>query len=525
MTPTGTTVDLEPTGIDASASCVLRRALGRLDERGRFDAGDLPALREAVRALAEETASVDHPAELLGPWHGLGERARSALRDLVATDLRTSAALYPHGSVWTGLIRAFRHVDAHLTGWRRASPLRRHVVRSAVRLHDGPMHAGRRARAALGRRRWGRAARPSIADALAALGRDPRWLIGDYVRGVALPPSAPGYWDDPGRNVVHGYHLGLDLLATPSGVCCIEANLRTGLYRDRAPARVGSSIPVGAMALARSLGARRVIWVELQKIPLSDRVLGELAAAAREAGITVEILEDPTQFCRGPRSSLAHEVGVYRPLDEVPPNTLVLSRRQRSWGGDYLVTHKEPSTRVLDAYLRETGDRNFFVLPLTRDPDVPEASDPGLPNVVYKYPDSGSGKGVFFMRARDKAHAVEMARRLDRRRGEPPGLFQRFARGSLAEGRRVFDVRTEIFVTPRGVRFGAALRRVSGSPVPDHVPYGLVDHTAAFASNLSAGGRLERPGEEMPAVRQAALSVGEAFRRALNDTFVAGPAR
>ena len=119
--------------------------------------------------------------------------------------------------------------------------------------------------------------------------------------------------------------------------------------------------------------------------------------------------------------------------------------------------------------------------------------------------------------------AVAIARELDGKMGEPPGLFQPFVCSRLLPGRRIYDIRAELFITPFQARHAFSIRREATRPLPDRVGEGLVDGAGVFTSNLATGGSFAPldPGEEEE-IRDASLAVGEALIRVLNETFDTG---
>ena len=130
------------------------------------------------------------------------------------------------------------------------------------------------------------------------------------------------------------------------------------------------------------------------------------------------------------------------------------------------------------------------------------------------------------MKARDTSHALTLAREIDRRTGEPPGLFQPFTCSRLLEGRRIFDVRTEIFLSPLGTWYLVAFRREGSRPLPEDLPEGVFPTTGVFTSNLSTGGVMSAVREdEERELRDAALAVGDALRTVLERTFQTRPDR
>jgi hypothetical protein len=210
-----------------------------------------------------------------------------------------------------------------------------------------------------------------------------------------------------------------------------------------------------------------------------------------------------------------------------PDDSLVVRRNVFPVGSDFVLNHKELLTRSLVSMLKEIGETRVFCLPMTRVPmDVQKPRVQGLPNLVYKYPESMAGAGVFFLHARDREHALSMARELDRVSGEPPGLFQPFRCSLLREGRRVFDVRAEIFVSPLETRYLTSFMRVSSQSVPSEFPEGVFPSKGVFTSNFSTGGTLHQVEEnEKTALIEAAMAVGGALRRILERTFRTHPGR
>lgn len=505
---------------------LIRHATDRIGPSGEFHPRDLPALRAAVEAIRSSPTPLDHPAALFGPWEGLAGRARSALRRMVEQDMAGALDWLPSGYLWTSLIRGGWELDRFLHVRSMAPRVRGRVVSLTCRLAGGPTAARARIVDRIRRRRWGAGSRAGPQDMLAALDRSPRWLLGDFAQGIQVDARARGYFHDPSRNVVTAYYVGLDLMPTPSGICCIEANLRPGIDDSRWAVLDGDPMVDGILNAAVRQKARHVLWLEGEGPPLPARIVSDLRSLARAAGIRGEVLEDPRMPSRSPLPS-----GIERPNRwgvplAVPENTLVVRRNEFPVGSDSLVAHKEPFIRSLHSELLKTGgNHGVFTLPMTRVPlQVPDPAGPGLPNLVYKYPDSFAGKGVFFLRARDTEHATTMARELDQRHGEPPGMFQPFICPYLLENRRVYDVRVELLVSPLGVWYLGSMRRESTRSIPEEIPHGVSPSEGVFASNLNRGGVLTMvPRREEEKVRAAARTVGLALQRILGRTFVAGP--
>jgi hypothetical protein len=191
-------------------------------------------------------------------------------------------------------------------------------------------------------------------------------------------------------------------------------------------------------------------------------------------------------------------------------------------GPDHLVSNKELFSNALRRELAKTGDRRVSVLPFDVTPgDVRAPDDPGLPNLVYKYPSQNRGVGVFFLKARDAEHAVTLGRIIDRRTGEQGGRFQPLAVSTLLPGRKVYEYRAWILTSPVGVRFLGARRRETASPIPAELPEGIVEDRNPFINTGFFGNISTRadPAEE-PLIRDAALGVAEGIQSFLERGFV-----
>jgi hypothetical protein len=507
--------------MDGHNRTIVRQALARLDARGRFSSEDGPRLHQVADDLRAGPIVIDHPADLFGPWGELTPNARTAFRRVVEKEIVDTMSFFPRGELWNGVIRGGWEVDRYLAENRVHPWARRPLIAFTNRLTAGPMNLRNRLMRKARWRTWQRGRDLTLEALLVALGRGPSWLLGDFVQGVEVDPRARGYYLDAARNVVFGYHVGMDLMPTAEGMICLETNLQIGIGDYRLPVQPENPVADGVLEAALDLRARRVLWLEGHRAPLPHWMMQELTERGRALGIQVEFLEDPRV---GRRRTAPRESGVPNRaswVGWVPDDTLVMRRNEFPVGPDFVINDKEPSIRALHAVLTETGETRVKVLPQTRVPADPlESAGEGLPNLVYKYPDSMSGLGVYFMKVGESSRAVALARELDRRTGEKPGLFQRFVLSDLMPGGRVFDYRAEILLTPPGVWFLGAFRREASLPHPDRVPDGIVDAPGALTSNYSRGGILSRvEGDDLQRVEEAALAVGNALRTALSRTF------
>ena len=507
--------------MSSAPSAVIRRALARLGADGRFHPDDVPGVR-AVAAEIGAGEPIDDPEDLFGPWVDLPTGAQDALRALIEADISRRMDLYPHGSFWTGLVRGARILDRFLVDHGDPFRLRGAVVGLAGHLHGGPRNVWQRACRARHRRDWKYGSRPSLAAMLTALERDPHWLVGGFARGVRSDPRARSLYHDPSANVVFGHQIGIDLIDTPEGLFCTEANLQPGLDSPIAAELIGDVMVDGIVGAAVDQGARRILWMEADRLPLARWTLTKLHESVRRAGLSLDVFEDP---CMPPHVDAPPEGQRSRrwPHRVRPPhNSLVVRRNSFEVGADFAISNKEPFIRGVGRIL--AAEARVRTLPMTRHPgDVALPSDPGLPNLVYKYADSFHAQGVFFMRARDAEHALAMARELDRQHGEPPGLFQPFKPPRFLEDRRVFDLRALILVTPIETRYLGAVRNEQSNVIPERASEGILERKLFVPKgNLGSSGQPLDP-ELEGRCRDATIAIGDAIRQLVHEGFVDRP--
>jgi len=321
--------------------------------------------------------------------------------------------------------------------------------------------------------------------------------------------------------------VGFDFIPAPSGVWCVEANPGTGLIGSPDPQGFDPDpVVAGIFDLARDLGMRRVLWMGSDTIRVWPRTLEALARCAHDTGLDLDVRDDP----RLPRryDLPAGRAPRRRPAgapDDVPDDTLVVGHNEYAIGPDHVLSDKELFIRSMAGAPEGVGESPVRVPPMTRlPPPLPSGSDPNLPNLVYKFPDSSQGRGVFFMRVRDAAQAIIIARALDREHGEPPGLFQPFVLSSLLPGRRIYDVRAHAFLSPVGCRYLGGQRRESVRTLPDRLEEGLVQQRVAFTSNISQGNlRADIPADEEPRIAAAASAAAETIAGILKRGFRTTP--
>jgi hypothetical protein len=362
-----------------------------------------------------------------------------------------------------------------------------------------------------------------VGDLLTGLGRLPRWLLGDYLTGVRVDPRARGFYHDRGRNVIWAYSVGVDLIPSNDGVWCVEANLSSGAFQEDGWEELETDRAIERLFLAvREMGVETLWWHGMDWFPVHPRLTHALTKTARAAGMKIIIQEDfripaPAEFPDGLPRPQKRLMSPTHP----PENTLVFRRNDYRVGSDWVVSDKEPFIRSIGTSLREAGDERCRVPAMTLTPTtLLPPTDDGMPNLVYKYPNSEWGFGVHFMRVSEPAHAVAIARQLDRETGNPPGLFQPFVTSRLLPGRRVYDIRCELMISPLGVEIIYWDRRESQQSIPPVLEEGLVRDKGVYNSNIATGGEGAPmdPAEE-DELRDAALAVGEGLVRLLSRGF------
>ncbi|MFC1660070.1 hypothetical protein ACFL3S_01210 [Gemmatimonadota bacterium] len=505
---------------------ILQAASQRLDETGYFRTEDVRSLRTAVDALRGAGVAPDHPSQVFGPWKSLPEPARGALRRLAEEEISRVMSLHPRGRLWPLLARRARSASVGLEARGRYPRLTSWADQWSSRVVTAPSKLRERIDVMVHRASWARGDRVSAAGLLAMLGRRPRWLLGDYLTDVRVDPRARGFFHDRGRNVIWGYSVGIDLIPAPDGVWCVEANLNSGAFEFEKEEDWdlfdGDGAVERMLQAAKNQGVSTVWWHGVDGGNIHPKLLEALEEKARALGLDLILREDYLiPFAEGfPAGTSLPGKRLMSPQDP-PENTLVIRRNDYYVGSDEILSNKEPFIRGIGAALEESGDQRFRVPAMTREPEIlTPLSDDGLPNLVYKYPYFAWGHGVFFMRVRNADEAVAIARRLDRERGNPPGLFQPFVCSRLLPGRRVFDVRCEMLITPRGVSYITAFKRESNQPIPNELDEGLVSAKGVFTANTSTGGTSSLMDlDEGDEIRDAAMAVGEAVVRLLSRGF------
>lgn len=463
------------------------------------------------------------PDALFGPWDELPPNAQEGIRRTLEEEILGGARWMPRRPLWTHPV----HQVFTLAGMfrkREAPGLARSISYMGEKLWGGPRSLRRKLREAALRSAT-RAGEPrTLRELLFLLGREPHWLTVPYAKGVEVPQPCRGFYSDPEKNYTEGYLLGLDLIPNEGGIWCIEANLGAALREDRRRFFERDPVSLRVLEMVREKRVKRLVWIVPAHTPLNPWLMGQLAEGARVQGFQLEVREDP----RVPtRLDLPH--GAPEPLrtvfpPEPTPDTLVVKTRGWGVGSDLVVNHKSLFLRNLDWALEETGETRVRAPVMTRNPPAIPLQDNGLPNLVYKFPGMDKGRGVFFLRARGQEHARELARGLDREMGQKAGLFQPYLLSNLLPGRRFYDVRTLLFVSPDDVVPLGGLRKESAHPIPELQEDGVIRDRRPFSMSIYYGNDYAPlASEEVKELDDASRAVGEAIQRILSRGFITGP--
>jgi hypothetical protein len=499
----------------------MARGLRQLDSDGRLAAEDARLLRRVIAETSREHRLdvVMDPERHFGPFESLPGEAQVAIVRAIRDDDWWRTAGRNLGGWYFAMGQLVRGARAKVEGtafWHKTGALTE-VVQAL--LQSGP----RRGLQEVYRQRllWqGRfMPRPTLAAVLKLADVEPWNFAIGYTRGIPQLPAFRGFWHDPSRHHTVGVMVGIDLLPGQDGWWCIETNLNSALRLERTAIYDRDPLVANLLEFVRTRGYRHLIVMTGNGMHV-DRLMAkqyEEGAAAHKIRLT--ILENAYLQKKTYRQSY----GV-PPLDE--DATLVMRIKKYRTSLDYLLQHKRASMQALEMYKRRSADPDLRLAPTGLEPILDNtAPDSPLPNLVYKFPERDRGMGLIFLKATSPEHASTLVRqgissnspksfvaRLKERMpqwiDDQDGIFQPYIRPVMLAGYRLYIVRAHVLLTPIGNHFLSAHRVISGTPVPDFLPFGLVSDPRPYLVNYSRGARYEVvPPEEAPAVVRATMAV------------------
>lgn len=505
-----------------------------------------PDLRSRIRELtsADRSRLLLEPEGVLGPYEDLPAADRRGLR--AAIEGRDAAATRGYeglpGRAHERVLRAASRLRARHARWQRdgrvggflGRPLGNALTALMFGIRRAPEFGGIAAHSALEALRSLAASRDrgSLAGLLARRSVQPHCLAVCYARPLAQRPRFRAFWRDAAGGREVGCIVGLDLIPTDDGCHVIECNLEAAQRPDRVALYDRDPLVENLVAHAARSGCRRLMVLDNRSggtLPATARGYRERAA---EAGLEV-ILVDRAYLPESPN------LRSYPIPRDLPPETLVVRFKAYPVATDYLLADKFGCHRALKLYQQATGDRSFLLPEAGTEPVVGDRDlDRPFPNVVAKQSDLDRGMGVRFAKARSPEHAREIFRRagpaggksplrerLKDRLRSPRHMYQAYVPPPLLEDRRTYAVRSHVLVSPGEVVFLSAHRVISGLPVPEELPSGIVEDRYPFLASFPSGARYEKvPPEEGERVKAASVAVGRGLSWALQRSFRCSPA-
>lgn len=507
----------------SSFAAAMARVLRRLDGDGRLRGEDAYLLRRMIAETPREwrLSIAIEPERHFGPFESLPRGAQDAIVQAILDDDWWRMAGGNLGDWYFAMSRLVRSARARVRGtvFGRNTRALTEVVQALVQ--SGP----RCGLQAVYRQRllWqGRfLPRPTLAAVLKLTDVEPWNFAVGYACGIPQLPAFRGFWHDPSRHQTVGVMVGIDLLPSQDGWWCIETNLNSALRRERTAIYDRDPFVANLLEFVKARGYRHLIVMLGNGMYVDDLMAKQYEEGAAAHKIRLTILE----HAHLQKKTYGQCYGV-PPLDE--DSTLVVRIKMYRTSLDTLFQHKRASRQVLEMYKRRSADPDLRLVPTGLEPILDNtAPDNPWPNVVYKFPERDSGKGLIFLKATSPEHARTLIRegissnspkslvaklmeRVPHWIDDQNGIFQPYMCPAMLPGCRLYIVRAHVLLTPIGTHFLSAHRVVSGSPVPDFLPLGLVRDPRPYLVNYSKGARYEVvPPEEEPAVVRAAMAVAK----------------
>ena len=509
---------------EAAFSDLFAQAVRQLDGSGRVPPETTRRLRKVIartpRALRSEIGF--EPEAHLGPFEALPRQARAAIVRSIVDNDRWSVRGYELGDWQPRLVHLLWEIKDRVA---QSSAPDSKLHRVFGEITAVLAYGARKGPAVLLKAlyRWqlawrGRfSRRPSLPSLLSLAGIDPRDLGVCYARQVPQMPVYRAFWHEASRHNTFGVVLGIDLLPADDGFWFIEGNLNPGHTYRRFCLYGRDPFAINLVDFAARNSYRHLTLLDHTSSGWDKELAREFEEAARAENVDITLVD---QF-NVPHSPYVRSYGI-------PPvqgdGTLVVRMKSYPTSLDSLFAVKRAADRALAFYKSETGDPDLLLPPSGAEPLLGDvAPEDQFPNVVYKFTELDSGRGIYFLKATSPEHARALLRdalrakiregigdRLHRLMASRHGVYQAFIRPSFwpGAGRHLYRIRAHILVTPVGVEFLSAHRVVSQHSVPAHLPPGIVADLTPYLVNLSGGRAWCElvPPEEKPLVARAALA-------------------
>ena len=241
--------------------------------------------------------------------------------------------------------------------------------------------------------------RPTLRSILLITGINPRNLALCYARNIPQPLPYRGFWHDSTRKSTFGVIIAMDFIQTPEGYWHIENNLNFAVSAISFAPNECDRLVTNLFNFAVEKEYRHIVLVNKLYTQVERDIARIYEKTARDREIKLTIIEDAylpkscyMQSCRIP--SLDYD------------DTLVVRLRNYNSSLDFLFDNKKATQHVLEAYKRHSSDPFLLLPPTSQEPVIGkvERDDP-FPNLIYKFPDASSGKGVIFLKVKSIDHA------------------------------------------------------------------------------------------------------------------------
>lgn len=346
-----------------------------------------------------------------------------------------------------------------------------------------------------------------------------------------LPQNRDGraFEVDAERHIVVGSVIGFDALRCADGFTILESNTGVGLPIHSVTKNNVNPFVEGIFGFAEEHQFRNVV-VFYNGRGLEGRQDEQYAEAASRFGISLKIIEpDCATSGARPRSSFIPEFS--------QRDTVCVRIRDFPTWPDFLMSNKVSVQDTLQSFLTRNAKATLRVPDTTAGwRDRIEWDSGRYPNLVEKMGDAGGGLGVTFYKARNWDHAKELMRarrqrpfsriggmhgEFTRRTQSPEVMLQPFNRAVLSQDDRLAIYRINVLITPVGNKMLSVDKYVGAAPVPESLPYGIVQNPVPYLVNGDLGATEQHPDEsEFVELESVADTLGEAMASLMNAHFL-----
>jgi hypothetical protein len=499
-------------------SGTIKEALNSLDSKGRLPFKIAHKLRRAVKNAHDEIKRdiIDKPEKYMGSFDTLSTNAQQAITQVIAKEDRWSMAGHELGKWHIVITRLLKRLGNNLSN-DKLKRLKKIINLFEVASRCGPAHVIVFFYQWQLKWRGKYFVRPTLHSILLITGIKPRNLALCYARNIPQPLAYRGFWHDSTQKSTFGVIIAMDFIPTTHGYWHIENNLNFAVSAESFAPNESDRFVTNLFNFAIGKEYRHIVLINKLYTHVERNIAGLYEKTARDRGIKLTIIEDAYL----PKSC-------YMQSHCIPSldynNTLVVRIRNYNISLDSLLDNKKATQKVLEDYKRHSSDPYLLLPPTSQEPVIGKVDmeDP-FPNLIYKFPDASSGKGVIFLKVKSLDHAKSilgeaiklnspqsLTDKLNFMVKEATGLYQSYIYSPLSSDRKLSKIRTHVLITPVGVHFLSAHRVVSKFSVPEHLPFGVVKDKRPYLVNLSTSSKYTViSNDEEPALIKASLAIAK----------------